>query len=347
MTFNNDGGLRIDVYLEFGGTSITRANIPNTGGYTFVLTQPERDLLLSKCTTSNSLTVRYVIVTYLNGNPTWWSWTDRTMTVVNANPTFSNFTHKDTNQTTVALTGNDQVLIKNYSTLRVTVPLANRMTPIKGSTAKNYNATIDNRNVSADFSSSADVNMDMTTITLAGTPQLSVRAFDSRNNSTVVNKNVTVHDYNAPVINASVSRLNNFEAQTTLSVNGSYTPLNIGGVDKNTIATNNVQYRYRETGGTWGNWTNLTRTLGNGTFTCTNVVLTLDNNKSYEFEIKAVDNLTTTTISRQVSVGIPAIFLGASKKCIGVNCIPPSNAPDGSIWCNNKQVLDYDVVDTW
>ena len=83
MTFSNPGGLEIDCYLEFGGTNIVKYNVPNTGNYTFNLTQAERDLLYSKCPNSNTLTVRYGVQTRINGTPTWWSYTDRVMTVVN------------------------------------------------------------------------------------------------------------------------------------------------------------------------------------------------------------------------------------------------------------------------
>lgn len=348
LTFNNAGGFPLNVRLEFAGLVIQRNDIPNTGNYTFVLSQAERDLLLSKCSGSNSMTVRYVVATKLNGNETWWSMADRTMTVVNATPAFSNFTYADTNATTKGLTGNDQVLIKGYSTLRATISSANKMVAKKQSIAKNYGATCDSRTSSINYATT-DVSIDLGTIVSAGTKRLSVRAYDSRNNSSEVYKDILVYDYNAPVINASIMRLNNFEAQTTLKVNGTYSPLNIGSSDKNIITTTGVQYRYRESGGTWGNWTNLTRTLNAsaGTFNCTDVSLTLDNTKSYEFEIRAVDKITTSTLSTSIDIGIPPFFISSNLKAVGVNCIPPNNAPAGSIWYNNKQVLDYDVVDSW
>ena len=56
ITFNNPGGFRINARLEFAGTNIKRDNIPNTGSYTFNLTDEERNLLRSKCT-SNSMGV--------------------------------------------------------------------------------------------------------------------------------------------------------------------------------------------------------------------------------------------------------------------------------------------------
>ena len=67
ITFNNPGGFRINARLEFGGTSIQRDNIPNTGSYTFNLTDSERNLLRSKTPNSNTMTsVIYYPYAYSN-----------------------------------------------------------------------------------------------------------------------------------------------------------------------------------------------------------------------------------------------------------------------------------------
>lgn len=328
MTFNNTGGLPINARLEFAGTRIQRNDIPNTGNYTFNLSSSERDLLRSKCT-SNSMVVRYVIGTKINGNETYWSWVDKTMTIVNANPTFSNFSYKDTNSKVVAVTGNNQVLVKGLSSLQAVINSANKMVAKKQATAKNYVSTIDNANISSDYTTE-DLTINIGVVKSIGTQRLSIRAYDSRNNSTLAYKDITVYDYDKPVINASVTRLNNFENQTTLKVSGTYSKLVINNVSKNIVKT--LQYRYREAGGTWTSWKTLTSTIQDGKFTCNDVILSLDNTKSFDFEIQAIDNLETTTLSLNLDIGQAIFFISSNKK---------------ACYINGQEILTYDVVDTW
>jgi hypothetical protein len=328
MTFTNIGGLPMNARLEFAGTNISRNDIPNTGNYTFNLTDTERTLLRTKCT-SNSMTVRYVIATKINGTETMWSWVDKTMTIINGNPTFSNFTYKDTNSKVTSITGNNQVLVKGLSTLQAVISSANKMVAKKNATAKNYVSTIDTTNISTNYSTN-DLTIELGNINSSGTQRLSIRAYDSRNNSTLVYKDITVYDYDKPVINATVTRLNNFENQTTLKVAGTYSKLTINNTDKNVVKT--LQYRYRETNGTWSTWKTLTSTIKNGNFTCTDVILSLDNTKSFEFEIQAIDNLQTSTLSLKLAVGQAIFFISTNKK---------------ACYINGQEILTYDVVESW
>ena len=350
--FNDDGNPSIS-YNNSAGNSATElvAGIYNTAGsvayagyravnrtgtlsYTFNLSTAERNNLRNAMPNSNSMTVRFYLRTLIGGTY-YYSSIDRTCTLVNGNPTFSNFNHKDTNALTTGITGNDQVLIKGYSSLQVLITSAQRMVANKGASAQNYTAEIDSRSGSANFSTN-DVAINLGTIEGAGTKRLNVRAFDSRGNVTLVPRDIIVHDYSEPVINATVSRLNNFENQTTLTVAGNYSRLTIGGTDRNTVT--DIQYRYRESGGTWGAWTNLTRTVTTGSFNCTNVVFNLDNNRQFDFEIRVIDRLVTIVREIKLDVGIPPFFISDNKKCVGVNCIPPSNALPGDIYSNGRLV---------
>ena len=346
LTYNNSAGnsvtdLVAGIYNTAGSVAYAGYRAVNKTGtlsYTFSLTINERNALRNAMPNSNSMTVRFYLRTTIGGN-VFYSYVDRTVTLTNGNPTFSNFTYKDTNSSTVAITGNDQALIKGYSTLQVAISSAQKMVANKGSTAKNYTMDIDSRTGSANYST-GDIAVNLGTILNEGTKRLNVRAYDSRNNSTLVYKDITVHNYNVPVINATITRLNGFENETTLKVNGTYSRLTIGGTDKNIL--NDLEYRYREVGGSWTSWTPLPKTVGSGTFTCPNVVLNLDNNKQFDFEIRAIDNLVTYVRSDlKVSVGIPPFFVSDNKKAIGVNCIPPDNAQPGDIYTNGVKLLSF------
>lgn len=245
------------------------------------------------------------------------------------NPSFSSFNVKDNNSSVVAVTGNNQVFVKSKSTLYVMIPSANKMTTQKSATPSSYSLSCDTLNQSTNYSTN-DVNVSMGTLANSGTLRVNVRAYDSRSNSALAYKDITVYDYTKPTINLSAKRLNDFENQTTLSISGTYTRLTINNTDKNTIT--NVKYRYRETGGTWSSWTNINTTVVSGKFTCSDVILSLDNTKSFEFEIQVTDKLDSNTNTTSIDVG-QAIFLISSNK--------------KACYINGQEILMYNVVDTW
>ena len=330
FTFNNPGGFTMNVWLEpnpAGDHLCVRNNIPNNGRYTWNLTEEERNQLRAKCK-SNSCTVRMGLYTII-GNTTYTSYVDKTMTIVNANPTFTDFDYKDSNSQVVAVTENNQVLVKGLSNLVVDIKAENKMVAIKQATAKNYVSMIDNISISTEYSEN-DLSIDLGSINSSGTKKLDVRAYDSRNNSTLVSKNVIVYDYEKPVINATISRLNNFEDETTLRVDGSYSKLIINEVNKNGIQL--VKYRYRETDGDWSNWENMSIDVNDNKFICETVIMLLDNTKSFEFEIEADDNLSNNKTILYVDVGKPVFFVSSNKR---------------ACYINGQEILTYDVVDEW
>lgn len=244
-------------------------------------------------------------------------------------PVFSTFTYKDSNTNVTAITGNNQILVKGLSTLYVMIASANKMTTKRSATPKNYNITCDTLNKNVDYSTN-NIEVSVGAIANAGNKRINVTAFDSRNNNATAYKDITVLDYNKPVINASVKRLNDFENQTTLSISGTFTKVLINNVNKNTIKT--IQYRYRETSGNWSNWTTVTFTLNDNKYSCNDVILSLDNTKSFEFEIKVTDNLDSNTSATGVGVGKPIFFISTNKK---------------ACYINGQEILMYDVVDEW
>lgn len=270
----------------------------------------------------------YAKITYSGNTRTKGNGTYTTKQV-ECSPSFSNFNYKDSNTDIVAITGNDQVFVKGYSKLYITIPSANKMTTQKYATPNKYVIGCDTLNKDVNYSSS-DINTEVGTIVNSGTLRVNARAYDSRSNSALAYKDITVYDYAKPVINVSASRLNKFENQTTIKVSGTYTKLTINDTNKNTIT--NVKYRYRETGGTWSNWTNISTTVSNGTFTCSDVILSLDNTKSFEFEIQATDRIDSNTKTANVDIGQAIFFISSNNR---------------ACYINGQEILQYDVVDTW
>lgn len=333
MTFTNPSGgyFALRCKIEVGGNAqfIIRDIPANSTSCRFNLTDTERTRLRNATPNSNSLGVRFTVCCMSGNTELSASHLDRTMTIVNGTPSFTNFTYKDTNTKVVGVTGNNQVLVKGLSNLQAVISPANKMVAKKQATAKNYVSTIDTANISSNYTT-GNLTINIGAIKSIGTQRLNVRAYDSRNNSTLVYKDITVYDYDKPVINASVTRLNNFENQTTLKVAGSYSKLEINNQNKNIVKT--LQYRYRETNGTWSSWKTLTSTINDGKFTCNDVILSLDNTKSFDFEIQAIDNLETTTLSLTLDIGQAIFFISSNKK---------------ACYINGQEILTYDVVDTW
>lgn len=334
ITYSNPAGnsvssLQACISLTGSEDDISYRDISKTeSSYTFYLTDAEREILRNATTNSNSLTVKFYVRTIISGT-TYYSNISRTMTIINGNPTFTDFDYKDTNEKVTSITGNEQVLVKGLSNLEVTISSSNKMVANKGSSPNKYIATIDNTNVNSTYTEEG-LAMNLGNISSSGTKRLNVRAYDSRNNSTLVYKDITVYDYDKPVINATVNRLNNFENQTTLQVNGTYSRLNIDEIDKNIV--NTLQYRYCEVDGDWSEWQDLTATIENGTFSCNDVILSLDNTKAFKFEIQAIDNLDSNSVELSLDIGQAIFFISSNKK---------------ACYINGQEILTYEIVDEW
>lgn len=231
-------------------------------------------------------------------------------------PIFNDFTYKDSNTVVTDVTGNDQVLIKGLSTLEVTIPSSNKMEAVHSALPNNYVINIDNLSSTVEYSID-DVISTIGTVVSSGTKRLNVRAYDSRMLSTLSYKDITVYDYSKPVVNATVTRLNNFESQTTVKVAGTYTRLTIDGVDKNTIT--NVEYRYREAGGNWSNYTTLNTSVSKGKYTCSDVIISLDNTKEFDIELRVTDKLSNNTATNKVGVGQAIFMISSNKKKCYIN----------------------------
>ena len=267
--------------------------------------------------------VKYGNVTKTSGNATYS--TNKSV----CNPTFSTFTYKDSNTSVVAITGNDQILIQNLSTLEVKIASANKMTTKYSATPKKYTFAFGGASDSKNYSTS-DITSNLGTITSSGNTRLNVVAYDSRDNTATAYKDINVMKYSVPVINIEAVRLNNWEASTTLRITGTYEKLSINNTDKNTIQ--NVRYRYREAGGTWNSWVNATYNAANGAFTATDITLSLDNSKIFEIEVEANDKFNSVTATGSVDVGQAIFFISSNNK---------------ACYINGQEILMYDVIDEW
>lgn len=226
-------------------------------------------------------------------------------------PTFTTFTYADSNADVVKVTGSNQILVKGLSNVTVSIDAANKMVAKHSASPSHYIVQLDTHINNANYSAQS-IGIPLWEPTSAGKKRLSVWAYDSRQLFTLRYKDITVYDYNPPVVNATATRLNNYEAQTTIKVSGTYSTLTINSANKNQLKK--VEYRYRETGGTWSGWESIPFTVSGSKYTCNEFMLSLDNSKSFEFEFLATDTFRTGSKDVTVDVGQAIFFISTNKK---------------------------------
>lgn len=329
ITFTNPSGgyFSLRAKIEAGGNSqlITRNLSKTATSCTFSLSDSERNTLRNLCSKSNSLSVRFTICCMNGSTELSASYLDRTMTIVNGNPTFSssNISYKDNNSTTTAVTGNNQQLVQNLSKLLVTITSA---TAKKGASISKYEATINNTTKSINSAG----NIDFGVINSSTNLILSVKVTDSRGNTTTATKTVTFLAWTLPSAVVSLKRKNNYEDETYLTVKASFSSVN----SKNKLT---IQYQYKKT--TDSSYSSLT-TISNNT----KVTMTKDKNYAWDYKIVLKDSFGTTTYNLTLAKGKFILFVDTKKLSVGINCFPTNSE---SLEVNGCQVLEYDVISSW
>lgn len=302
---------------------------------TWTPTTTEKNNMYQQTINSNSTSSKIEVDTYYASEMVR-STRSRTGTayVKNSNPTFTGtgITYKDSNTTTSGLTGSDQYIIQKKSTVQVVIPAANRATGTNYATMVNYTATLNGVSVTQNWSSTNAITFNMGTVDSKSDVTLSIKAKDSRGNTTTITKIIKMLPYLPPVALPSIDRLNGFEAPTAINITGSFYPLSIGGAVKNALTpiagqTSAIQYRYKEnisSASFPSTWTNMTfpAPTSAGKFTANTATATLDVGKAFVFEIRVSDKLSTETFTIVVGKGTPIFAISSTLNSIGFNSTP-------------------------
>lgn len=231
-------------------------------------------------------------------------------------PTFQNFTYADTNDKTLGLTGNPQIIVKGYSDIEATISNENQASPNKGSSMKSYTLSVGSKSQTKDFTGSKlflkVYNADSALIT--------VSAKDSRQLSTSVEKNIGTNFKNySGVVVKSVSAIrenNGVGKRVFVSYNGTYWNGNFGK-EVNTIKVSKYWYKESNTS-TWitGKTTLPTLTLDGSKWSGSSYVRGdldgdegFDITKTYEFCIRIEDELSIRDYYVTIPSGTPAIAI--------------------------------------
>ena len=245
--------------------------------------------------------------------------------VVNANPTFS-AAYLDSNSTTSAVTENNQVIVRNKSTLRVNVTSAAAQ---KSATLKTAKCVILGQTVSANISGSS-ATLNIGTINTSQNTTAAVTVTDSRGNSATKNLNITVADWQAPSAIITMQRHDNYYSETDVNVDANYSSVN----GKNTIT---IQVRTQKQGdSSWSAYQTLEDNVTS--------VLDLDNEYAWNIQVLLTDRLGgSTTYNAVLSRGMPIVYFDRIKSSTGFNCFPQydqSVEVSGRLFVQNQDILD-------
>lgn len=214
-------------------------------------------------------------------------------------PTIS-ATISDSNTTTSTLTGNNQNMVKYFSNAAFSIT----------STAKN-SATIASRSIVCGNLSSTSASGTLNAVE-SGT--FVVSATDSRGISNSVTYSRTLVDYVRLTFNPVLYRTTPTDGGVSITFTGNYFNSTFGSIANqlgDTAGQYRIYWKYREKGTTtWSAYTTVDVTRNGNTYSNGASPISLGTGftytKSYEFDFKVLDRLTTLTVPVQsVSQGIP------------------------------------------
>lgn len=216
-------------------------------------------------------------------------------------PTLSTLTYFDNNSTVVKITGNNQHIVQNYSTLMARVGTA---TANKSASISKYVVECNGKSVqgtsSGDYSLGAvNSNRDV---------DLKLTVTDTRGLTASKTITVAMLAHSTPTATVTLERLNNYEDETYLTVDSSIS--SVGGGNTATI-----KYRYKVSGGSYNSY----ETIPDGQ----EYVFELSKNNAYIFEIVVTDAFGSAFTKEYVlNKGMFPLFIDTRKNSVGINCFP-------------------------
>ena len=220
----------------------------------------------------------------------------------NEYPTVNGFDYTDGNSSVVAITGDSKQIVQNKSTLKATVQNA---TPNYGAgSISKY--VVECQGISKTMTASG--SCEIGTINSATDVSMKLTAYDSR--GLTASKTITVKmvAHKAPTATVDLHRLNNYEDETYLTVDGSVSSVN----GKNGMT---ITYRYKLSGGSYGSFATIADR--------TKQTLSLDKNNSYIVNVVVTDSFGDKYDETfAIGKGVFPLFIDTVKNSVGVNCFP-------------------------
>ena len=223
--------------------------------------------------------------------------------VVNSNPTFD-VAYEDSNSKTVAITGDNQHIIRNNSTLKISVSNAQAL---NSATLKSITAVVNGNAYTGSLNGSTGT-INVGVVNVSYDTEVTVKIVDSRGNEGIRKITVLVYDWSLPSAIIKLNRKNNYYSESVLNVNANYA--SIGG--KNTVT---IRYRTKKVSeSSYGSYA----TIQNNA----DANFTADNSYEWNVQVEVSDRIGKTTYNLILSKGIPITYTDIKKYSFGVNCFP-------------------------
>lgn len=326
---NFNVGDTIVVHMNRKSTVFTHTVVLKLGSYSYTIGTGVTDNisldtdriaanLYAQMPYSNSMTGEIAVTTYSGSTVIGTSSCSIIAHVVNSNPTF-NVAYEDSNSKTVAITGNNQYIIRNNSTLKISVSNAQAL---NGSTLKALTAVVNGNTVTGMLNGSTGV-INAGTVNTARDTKIAVKLTDSRGNEGIREITALVYDWTLPSAIIKLNRKNNYYSESILNVNANYS--SIGG--KNSVT---IKYRTKKVvNSTYSTYTTV-KNNADANFTA-------DNEYDWNVQVNVADKLGNTTYNLLLPRGIPIAYVDTKKNSFGVNCFPKN---EKSLEINGKTVFD-------
>lgn len=220
-------------------------------------------------------------------------------------PECGTITYQDSDSKVTSITQNNQHIVQNISNLKVSYTSA---------TAKNSASiakyTFELNGIVKESTKSSDT-IDFGKVNVSDDIDLIMTVTDSRGLTTSTTKKVLILAHSDPTALVTLNRLNNYEDETYLIVDGSISSVN----SKNSMI---IKYRYKLIDGDYNDFITINDN--------TKQTLILDKNNIYIFNILIVDSFGGIYDKNfTLNKGIFPLFIDTILNSVGINCFPTKN----------------------
>lgn len=316
--FNGDTNFSYDLVWEFNGYSKTIATTFKSKSWRYNLTQADVDAMLKAIPNAKESWGQVRVTSKYNG--TAYGGTNQgdkisvTVNEADVNPVLNGTpTLADSNTVSVGVTGNAQSTIQGLSKLAVTTP-ANFVTARGSATLKTITVSHGGVSTTANYVAGGQT-ITLPAPTSTSATAISVSVTDSRGYTTDWTSSVPVYPYTNPKPTVTAQRRNSFQVETDVQVRGSWSPITVNGVNKNTIQKLTIEYKLNRTT-TWGSPANVPFTISGDTIVGNPILLNLPNEGKYDIRITVQDRVATTSATVTVPAGKPIMFIDVERRSV-------------------------------
>lgn len=235
-------------------------------------------------------------------------------------PTIGTFAYIDNNADIVAITGNNQYIVQKYSNLVAQIGTAT----VNKSAGGISKYVVECNGISKSGTSSG--NYSIGAIDSSTNVDLKLTVTDTRGLSATKTIKVTMLAHSLPTAIVTLERLNNYEDETYLTVDGSISSVN----GKNAMT---IKYRYKLSGGSYGDFTTIEDKAKQ--------TLSLSKDNAYIFNVVVTDTFGESfNAEYTLGKGVFPLFIDTEKNSVGVNCFPNNSNSfeiDGLISASNMK----------